>query len=68
MILVLLLEVGMLTPPFGINLFVIQSISKWPLGDVVRGSSPYWVIILAYVGLLTAFPQIATWLPSHMLR
>lgn len=67
-ILVLLLEVGMLTPPFGINLFVIQSISKWPLGDVVRGSVPYWIIILAYVGLLTAFPQIVTWLPAHMLR
>ncbi len=67
-ILVLLLELGMLTPPFGINLFVIQSISKWPLGDVVRGASPYWIIILAYVGLLTAFPQIVTWLPAHMLR
>ena len=67
-ILVLLLELGMLTPPFGINLFVIQSISKWPLGDVVRGSSPYWAIILAYVALLTAFPQIVTWLPQQMLR
>ncbi|HEY5290695.1 MAG TPA: TRAP transporter large permease [Burkholderiales bacterium] len=67
-ILVLLLELGMLTPPFGINLFVIQSISKWPLGDVVRGSVPYWGIILAYVALLTAFPQIVTWLPTHMLR
>ena len=67
-ILVLLLEVGMLTPPFGINLFVIQSISKWPLGDVVRGAWPYWIIILAYVGLLTAFPRIVTWLPAQMLR
>jgi tripartite ATP-independent transporter DctM subunit len=67
-ILVLLLELGMLTPPFGINLFVIQSISKWPLGDVVWGSSPYWGIILAYVALLTAFPQIVTWLPQQMLR
>ncbi|MGP1677074.1 MAG: TRAP transporter large permease [Burkholderiales bacterium] len=67
-ILVLLLEVGMLTPPFGINLFVIQSISKWPLGDVVRGALPYWVIILSYIGLLTVFPQIVTWLPQHMLR
>ncbi len=67
-ILVLLLELGMLTPPFGINLFVIQSISKWPLGDVVRGSSPYWIIILVYIAFLTAFPGIVTWLPQQMLR
>jgi tripartite ATP-independent transporter DctM subunit len=67
-ILVLLLELGQITPPFGINLFVIQSISKWPLGEIVRGSSPYWAIILGYVALLTAFPQIVTWLPQHVLR
>jgi tripartite ATP-independent transporter DctM subunit len=67
-VLVLLLELGMLTPPFGINLFVIQSISKWPLGQVVRGSSPYWALILAYVALLTVFPQIVTWLPQQMSR
>jgi C4-dicarboxylate transporter DctM subunit len=67
-ILVLLLELGQITPPFGINLFVIQSISKWPLWDVVRGSSPYWVIILSYIGLLTLFPEIATWLPAHLQR
>jgi C4-dicarboxylate transporter, DctM subunit len=67
-ILVLLLEVGMLTPPFGINLFVIQGISKWPLGDVVKGALPYWLIILFYVAFLTAFPQVVTWLPMHMLR
>ena len=64
----LLLELGQITPPFGINLFVIQSISKWPLSDVVRGSSPYWGIILGYIGLLTVFPEIATWLPAQLQR
>ncbi|MBN8955979.1 MAG: TRAP transporter large permease [Rhizobiales bacterium] len=64
--LVLLLELGMITPPFGINLFVIQSISKWPLGDVVRGSVPYWAIILLYVAFLTAFPDFVTWLPAKL--
>ena len=67
-ILVLLLELGQITPPFGINLFVIQSISKWPLGDVVRGSVPYWGIILAYIALLTVFPEIVTWLPAALQR
>jgi C4-dicarboxylate transporter DctM subunit len=67
-ILVLLLELGQITPPFGINLFVIQSISKWPLGDVVRGSVPYWGIILAYIAFLTVFPNVVTWLPAALQR
>lgn len=67
-ILVLLVELGQITPPFGINLFVIQSISKWPLGDVVRGSAPYVAIILGYVALLSAFPQIVLWLPQQMFQ
>jgi tripartite ATP-independent transporter DctM subunit len=65
-VLVLVLELGMITPPFGINLFVIQSISKWPLGEVVRGSVPYWGIILAYVAFLTVFPEFVTWLPAKL--
>jgi len=67
-ILVLFIELGQISPPIGINLFVIQSISKWPLGDVVRGSVPYWGIILAYIALLTVFPEIVTWLPAALQR
>ncbi|MGL1835118.1 TRAP transporter large permease [Rhodocyclaceae bacterium SMB388] len=67
-VLVLLLEVGMLTPPFGINLFVIQSVSKWPLGQVARGTVPYWFIIFGFIALLSVFPEIVTWLPDRMGR
>lgn len=67
-ILVLLLEVGMLTPPFGINLFVIQGVSKWPLGQVARGTVPYWFIIFGFIALLAAYPEIVTWLPERMAR
>lgn len=67
-VLVLLLEVGMLTPPFGINLFVIQSVSKWPLGQVARGTVPYWFIIFGFIALLCVFPEIVTWLPDRMGR
>ena len=66
--LVLLLEFGQITPPVGINLFVVQSISGWSLGDVVRGSVPYWVIMLLFMGLLMAMPQMALWLPAQMFR
>jgi len=65
-VLVLLLEVGMLTPPFGINLFVVQGISKWPMGVIIRGVVPYWILIFLFLGLLVAFPEIATWLPGRL--
>jgi len=66
--LVLLLEFGQITPPVGINLFVVQSISGWRLGEVVRGSVPYWTIMLCFMGLLMAVPQMALWLPAQMFR
>ncbi|MFV0513788.1 MAG: TRAP transporter large permease [Jhaorihella sp.] len=65
-ILVLLLEFGMLTPPFGINLFVIQGASKYPLSLIVKGTVPYWFLILGFVGLLTVFPEIVLFLPEMM--
>ncbi len=65
-VLVVLIELGQITPPFGINLFVVQGISKYPLSDVVRGSLPFCWIMLGMVALLTIWPELATWLPDHM--
>ena len=67
-ILVLLLELGQITPPIGMNLFVVQSTSQWPLGDVVRGTAPYWLIIILFIGVLTLFPEIALTLPENMFE
>jgi len=65
-ILVMLVELGQITPPFGLNLFVIQGISGWPLGEVIKGTLPYWIIILSYVIFLSVYPEIVLWLPEHM--
>jgi tripartite ATP-independent transporter DctM subunit len=65
-ILTILVELGQLTPPVGINLFVIQGVSGCPLGDIVKGSMPYWVAIVAALIIVTLFPALATWLPSRM--
>ncbi|MDO5632372.1 MAG: TRAP transporter large permease [Paracoccus sp. (in: a-proteobacteria)] len=56
---VLLIEVALITPPVGLNLFVIQSLDKAPLGVVARGSLPFVAIMLFTVILLVIFPQIA---------
>jgi C4-dicarboxylate transporter DctM subunit len=56
----------MLTPPFGMNLFIVQGVSKWPMGVIIRGVVPYWILIFMFLGLLVVFPEIVTWLPSRL--
>jgi tripartite ATP-independent transporter DctM subunit len=63
-VLVLLLEIGLITPPVGMNLFVIQGISGRPLREVSAGAFPYVIIMLLEIVLLAFFPSIALWLPS----
>lgn len=64
------LEAGLITPPFGIHLFVLKSIvgANVPLAAVYRGVLPFVAADVAKVGLLVAFPALALWLPSTMHR
>ncbi|WP_201026371.1 TRAP transporter large permease subunit [Paramesorhizobium deserti] len=62
---VILVELGQLTPPLGVILFVVASSSdKVKVGDVIMGTLPFFTIILIFMLLLIAFPQIALFLPS----
>lgn len=65
---VLMCELGLITPPVGMNLFVVQGIrpDKGPVADVIRGAFPYALIMILFAMLLIAFPAIATWLPTLM--
>jgi tripartite ATP-independent transporter DctM subunit len=66
-VLVLLIEIGLVTPPVGIVLFVLRGMSgDVPLRDIVLGVLPFLAVMLAFIGLLYAFPEIATWLPRRM--
>ena len=58
------LIVGFLTPPYGINLFTVCSVTKTPFNDVVKGVLPYVVVELLCVLLFTFCPFFTTWLPS----
>lgn len=61
----ILLEVALITPPVGVNLFVVQSVrGGGSLRDVIVGATPFVLVMLGMIGLLLAFPQIATYLPS----
>ncbi|MFH2131950.1 MAG: TRAP transporter large permease [bacterium] len=66
-VLVVLIEIGQLTPPVGLNLYVIQAITdsdEVSLEDIVRGVWPFFWILVAFVAVLICFPQIATFLPQ----
>ncbi|QOR37256.1 TRAP transporter large permease subunit [Billgrantia diversa] len=65
-IVTLLMEVGMITPPVGLNLFVLTSITHNEVNvtDAAWASLPYWLIILGAVFIYTLFPWLVTWLPS----
>ena len=60
---VILIEVALITPPVGLNLFVIQAIAKTPLGVISKGVFPFIVLMLFTVVLIFFFPQLVLWLP-----
>jgi C4-dicarboxylate transporter, DctM subunit len=65
---VLMCELGLITPPVGMNLFVVHGIrpDNGGIRDAMVGAVPYVVIMLLFTLLLMAVPGLATWLPSHM--
>ncbi|MBW7848749.1 MAG: TRAP transporter large permease [Bacteroidales bacterium] len=58
------LEIGLITPPVGLNLFVISSVSRTPLGTVIRGTLPFFGLMLVLLMVITYVPSISLWLPS----
>jgi tripartite ATP-independent transporter DctM subunit len=66
-LLIVFIELGAITPPVGLNLFAIQSISpQTKLAPIAWSSAPYCLIIVGFAYLCYAFPQIVLWLPATM--
>ena len=67
-VITVMIEIGMLTPPVGMNLFVLVGLTggEVQLGPAARASVPYWLALLLGVLLMTIVPGIATWLPAMM--
>ncbi|MCO5073950.1 MAG: TRAP transporter large permease [Rhizobiaceae bacterium] len=64
---VVLMQAGMILPPVGINLFVIQGVRrKGRIGEIAWGATPFVVAMILIMGLLMAFPQIALFLPDTL--
>jgi C4-dicarboxylate transporter DctM subunit len=63
-ILTINMEIALISPPIGLNLFVLSSISKQPLGTAVRGVLPFLLLMLALLFFVTYVPIISLWLPD----
>ncbi|MGH8749244.1 MAG: TRAP transporter large permease [Burkholderiales bacterium] len=66
-LMMLLIETALITPPVGFNLFVVQGVrSRGQIVDVIVGSAPFVVTLMVMIALLIAFPGIALWLPAKL--
>ena len=62
------MEIGLITPPVGLNLFVVNAIAPdVPTRTVLWGSVPYVICMMVALVILCIFPEIATWLPDHLM-
>ena len=66
-VVVIVLEMGLISPPVGVNVFVVKSVAQdVPMGKIFRGIWPFWIAMGICLIILVAFPQIATFLPNTM--
>ncbi|MFP6710524.1 MAG: TRAP transporter large permease subunit [Rhodospirillales bacterium] len=66
-IVVMVVELGLITPPVGMNVFIIKGMApEVPLSKIYKGVLPFVIAQILLIGLILAFPKIATWLPSTM--
>ena len=65
--LVVNMEIGMVTPPVGLNLFVTSAITGQTLVQVLKGALPWMTILVVYLGVITYFPKISTVLPDYLM-
>ncbi len=64
---VLLVEIAEVTPPVGFNLFVLQNMTGKDSNTIARAAVPFFMCLVVCIGLITVFPQIATWLPDAVM-
>jgi len=65
-LIVLLAEIGLVSPPLGLNVFVVARTARRPAAEVFWGALPFVLAVVAVAALLIAFPQIVLWLPETM--
>jgi TRAP-type C4-dicarboxylate transport system permease large subunit len=60
------LQIGLITPPLGLDLYIMRNTFGIPTGELLRGVFPFLIMLLIFLAILVAFPQITLWLPNLM--
>ncbi len=66
-IMVVNMEIGMITPPVGLNLFVTSGVANMPMMNVVKAALPFTAVLFVFLIMITYIPIISTWLPTLMM-
>jgi len=61
------MEIGLIHPPVGLNLFVLSSVAVAPVGTVIRGILPFLILLLVVLIIITYLPALTLWLPNAVL-
>lgn len=67
-LMVINIELGVITPPVGFNLYAVSGISRIPIPEVLRGVAPFFLMMLAFLVFMVFFPDVATWLPNTLFK
>ena len=60
------MEIALITPPMGINLFLVRNTFNIKTGELIRGVIPYLIVLFVFLFILVAFPKLSLWLPGMM--
>jgi C4-dicarboxylate transporter DctM subunit len=63
-VLIINMEIAFLTPPIGLNLFVLSNIAKAPTTETIRGVAPFVALLFGFLLLVMFFPELSLWLPN----
>lgn len=60
-------QIGLITPPMGTDLFAVKTVFDVPTVDIIRGVTPFLIVELLFLAMISAFPGISLWLPGLMV-
>ncbi len=60
------MQIGLITPPLGLDLYIMRNTFGIPVGELIRGVIPFLITLIIFLGILAAFPQLTLWLPNMM--
>jgi len=67
-LLVLVCQLGTITPPLGLNVYAVAGVAKMPVYDVLKATMPFFFVVLAFLLMMVFTPGLATWLPNIVVK